>query len=240
MSVVVALTVFGGGAQGRMVSGCSDVRHVVAQSRQVVAYVVRERDADASFVRACVRSSGRRIDPQQGEATFLPPARAVAVDGHLVGLAYQETGDGFMNNSTLIAISDLRHPGRPVKALTAGAGPWRFPWGLDLGLREYVKVASLDIDRHRRVAWIQCQIRGGHKTIDTDIRTDCLRAGSPATVMLLEGPGDIDPSSAAIADPTPLAMGPEIDPRSVRLTSRLVVWTQGGVSRSRRLPPVKR
>lgn len=209
-------------ASARPVDHCRSVSHVVGQSKQLV---VSWNDGD---IRTCDRKTGRTRHIGT-DYPFGPPARSISVVGHLVGFAADVEGDGDMPNSTIIEIADLRHHKRLED------GPLQ-RWGLIMGLPSTypVKIGSLTIDAHRRVAWIQCPEADTRAT--GSARPNCIRPGDRDSVQLLPSPAAIQSGSANIAAPVQLATGTDIDPRSVRLTPTRVVWVQGGRRHSRALP----
>jgi hypothetical protein len=164
------------------------------------------------------------IDP-----VFGPPARSIAVAGSLVGYAAEAEGDGYSPDVTIIRIADVRH-----RSVLDPTGEQR--WGLSMLLPdgEPAKVGSLAIDRHRRAAWIQCPDDGNEEL--GDARPNCVHPGDNDTVRLLPSPYAKRPGTRGIADPVDIAIGRDIDPRSIRLTSTRVAWTQAGRTHTRRLP----
>jgi hypothetical protein len=218
----VGMTQAAGG--DRHLGHCRSVRHAVGHSKQLVV----SWDGD---IKTCDRATGR-VRHVGTDYPFGPPARAISVVGYLVGFAVDVEGDGDMPNYTFIRIADLRHHKRLED------GPLQ-RWGLIMGLPSIspVKIGSLAIDAHRRVAWIQCPEPDDRAT--GSARPNCVHPGDSDTVQLLPSARAIAGSNA-IVDPVEIATGTDIDPRSVRLTPTNVIWTQGGHRHSRALRALTR
>lgn len=227
--LVLTAVLLAASASARPAGHCRPMRHVAGQSRPLVVSYVDLPGTDTWDIKTCDRRTGRTRNIGT-DYPFGPPARAVSVVGHLVGFAADVEGDGDMPNYTLIRIADLRHQKRLED------GPLQ-RWGLIMGLPSIypVKIGSLAIDAHRRVAWIQCPEPDDRAT--GSARPNCVHPGDTDSVELLPSVAAIQPGTRAIAAPIEIATGRDIDPRSVRLTATRVVWTQGGRRHSRRLPP---
>ncbi len=228
---VLTLGLLYGPAQAKAPRGkCrSPTATVLGSGPLAVAYKRRSAEHGVVQLIACLRSTGRKqvLAPTDDSDFFDRTARAVAVDGSVVGYASERPPDTGASAGASIGIRliYLREPvgsERATKSVFIGAQQAFMGPPPD---KPYRRVESIDITNRGSVAWIDCP--------DTGNCFDALGQYRDARVMA--GVAN-STGGAAIVE---LSRGSTIAPRSVRIQgqrTKRVSWKQDGRRRSAPLP----
>ena len=200
-----------------------DGTRLVLNRKHVTVFSFETRDGPREY--ACVKPNGPLLAMAESDGIYLDvpfPPPAVSISGRAVGWAVNAVNEdtGPVGGGRVTLIERGRY-------FTPGESPHRRGWATatapKAGYWPNSRVGSLVVRPSRSVAWISCRpLRFNHG------RETCDKSGQPDTVYF---------APHYYSTRHKLAVGSDIDPRSLRRDGDRVSWKQGGHRRSAPFPP---
>jgi hypothetical protein len=191
----------------------------VLNRRYIAVFTIDTPDGPREY--ACYKPNGTRLDmgAGNGEVVFQPPAMRTygRVIGWALSGANEDTGPAGGGRITLVYRARYYRPGE--KPHSRG---WAMTAASRAGYKANARVGSLVVRPSRAIAWIACPPpkRSGRAT--------CEKPGHRDTVYS---------ARSYFSGRHRVAVGNNIDPRSLRRDGDRISWKQGNSRRSAPFPP---